>query len=224
MSSYKEAILLKKQRTFIKKAKQKHNYKYDYSLVNYQGGHAKVKIICKQHGVFEQQPSVHLHENGCPHCGGKAKLSNEEFIAKAVELYGDKYTYEECEYISTHTPVNITCPTHGTFEKRPSVFLRGSECKECNLLNSFLKKAHDAHGDKYDYSKIKYAKSSMKVSIICKEHGEFQQRANVHLSGHGCPKCGQIASNEANRMSLEEFLRRAKEVHGDKYDYSLVKF
>ena len=53
----------------------------------------------------------------------------------------------------------------------------------------FIKDARKVHGDKYDYSKVEYVKSNIKVCIICSEHGEFEQAPSQHLSGNGCPKC-----------------------------------
>ena len=54
---------------FIKKAKEIHSDKYDYSLVEYKKSNEKVKIICPIHGVFEQQPNAHLNYKGCFKCG-----------------------------------------------------------------------------------------------------------------------------------------------------------
>lgn len=53
----------------------------------------------------------------------------------------------------------------------------------------FIEKARKIHGDKYDYSKVKYIDSNTKVTIICPIHGEFEQRPANHISGQGCPKC-----------------------------------
>lgn len=53
----------------------------------------------------------------------------------------------------------------------------------------FISKARLVHGDKYDYSKVNYVKSTTKVCIICPKHGEFWQRPNDHLSGRGCMNC-----------------------------------
>lgn len=85
------------------------------------------------------------------------------------------------------------------------------------MLNteSFIKKAKKIHGDKYDYSKVDYKNNRTKVCIICPTHGEFWQRPSKHLIGQGCPIC---SGNK--KMTTEEFISRAKEVHGDKYDYS----
>ena len=54
----------------------------------------------------------------------------------------------------------------------------------------FIKKAREVHRDKYDYSKVEYVNSKVKVTIICPEHGEFSQFPQKHLLGQGCPNCG----------------------------------
>lgn len=55
----------------------------------------------------------------------------------------------------------------------------------------FIERAHARHGDKYDYSKVKYEHSLSNVTIICPKHGRFMQQPTNHLSGHGCPECNQ---------------------------------
>lgn len=40
---------------FIEKAIKRHGGNYDYSLVNYINSRTKVQIICKIHGIFEQE-------------------------------------------------------------------------------------------------------------------------------------------------------------------------
>jgi len=89
----------------------------------------------------------------------------------------------------------------------------------------FIKKAIKVHGDKYDYSKTKYVRNDVKVIIICKKHTiEFEQIANNHLQGHGCLKCGIIKTAKKRKLTTEEFIRRAIEMHGDKYNYSKVEY
>ena len=84
----------------------------------------------------------------------------------------------------------------------------------------FIEKAKKVHGDKYDYSKVDYVNAKTKITIICKEHGEFSQTPTGHLSGRGCPICRYIKSSNAIRKTTEEFIEESKKVHGDKYDYS----
>ncbi len=86
-------------------------------------------------------------------------------------------------------------------------------------IQEFIEKAKKIHGDRYDYSKVEYVNAYTKVCIICPKHGEFWQIPVHHLKGSGCPYCaGKI------RLTTEEFIRRAKEVHGDRYDYSKVEY
>lgn len=84
----------------------------------------------------------------------------------------------------------------------------------------FIKKAKAVHDDKYDYSKVEYVDAKTPVCIICPEHGEFWQTPYNHTSKKcECPKCSGNA-----RLTTEEFISRAKAVHGDKYNYSKVEF
>lgn len=65
-----------------------------------------------------------------------------------------------------------------------------------------------------------------KVCIICPEHGEFWQRATDHLRTYGCPKCGaeQKQQNNPKRWDYKRFVEKAREIHGDKYDYSKAEY
>ena len=88
----------------------------------------------------------------------------------------------------------------------------------------FIEKARKIHGEKYDYSKVEYKKMHEKVCIICPEHGEFWQTPHHHLRGQECPKCGNIKISKKLKMTTEEFIEKARKVHGDKYDYSKVDY
>ena len=91
-------------------------------------------------------------------------------------------------------------------------------------LDSFIEKARKRHGDKYDYSKVEYKDSVTKVKIICPIHGEFEQAPAAHVRGNECPLCANRNRGRLSRRSLEEFISKAREVHGDKYDYSKVEY
>lgn len=68
---------------FIEKSQKIHGIRYDYSKVDYVNSKTKVRIICKEHGEFLQNPNSHLNGCGCPYCAGNIKLTTEEFIQKA---------------------------------------------------------------------------------------------------------------------------------------------
>ena len=83
----------------------------------------------------------------------------------------------------------------------------------------FIERARRVHGDKYDYSEVEYVNNHTKVKIICPKHGIFEQVPSSHLSEKGCQICaGNI------RLTTEGFVAKAKQVHGDKYDYSKVDY
>lgn len=59
-------------------------------------------------------------------------------------------------------------------------------------IEDFIIKSQKTHGDLYDYSSTEYVTYDEKVKIICRTHGEFQQRAKHHIAGRGCRKCAGI--------------------------------
>lgn len=209
---------------FINKAKEIHGDKYDYSNVEYKGSKMKVCIICPKHGEFWQKPSKHLQGQGCPKCVNK-NITTEEFIIKAKEIHGNKYNYSKVNYLNNHTKVCIICLKHGEFFLTPSEHINNVYgCPICsgNLITteSFIERAKKIHGDKYDYSKVNYVDSKTKVCIICPKHGEFWQVPSNHLQGQGCKKCYICEKS----LLTEDFINKAKEIHGNKYDYSKVEY
>ena len=89
---------------------------------------------------------------------------------------------------------------------------------------TFIEKARKVHGDKYDYSKVDYINNRTPVIIICPKHGEFKQIPKTHLKGHGCRKCTLEWLSKRYISNKDEFIKKARKVHGDKYDYSKVEY
>jgi len=83
----------------------------------------------------------------------------------------------------------------------------------------FIFKAAVVHGDRYDYSSTNYIGSKDRVAILCRKHGEFWQSPNHHLRGSGCPGCAQN-----QKLTTENFIKKSRAVHGDRYDYSKVEY
>jgi very-short-patch-repair endonuclease len=82
----------------------------------------------------------------------------------------------------------------------------------------FIKEARQVHGNKYDYSKVKYVGNKELVTIICPIHGEVPQRPIDHLRGRGCKYCAKPVHD------TESFIKGAQKIHGIKYDYSKTKY
>lgn len=217
---------------FVKKAVSIHGNRYNYDNYIYVNCDTKGTILCKKHGFFEQAPSIHLSGFGCgcPNCGNetrdkKATYTTEYFINQAKLVHGNKYDYSRVNYINYFHKVEIGCPIHGWFFQVPSSHLKGIECLRCSCdrmfdINDFIKKANAIHNNKYDYSKFIYIDNSTKGIIICPIHGEFHQAPIRHVMGSQCDSC----LNEKNRYTTEEFIEKAKMVHGDLYDYSKILY
>ena len=87
-----------------------------------------------------------------------------------------------------------------------------------------IERGKKIYGDVYDYSKTEYVNIDTKITVICPKHGEFQIRPDHFFEGSGCPKCGNERCGDKNRLSLEEFIEKARKNHGGKYDYSKVEY
>jgi len=126
---------------FIEESKKIHGDKYDYSLVDYKNNKTKVKIICPEHGVFEQTPLQHLTlKQNCKKCVVDSyKNGRFLFIEKSRKIHGDKYDYSLVNYVNNKTKVKIICPIHGVFEQRPDSHLNGQNCYKCSLINKRIK-------------------------------------------------------------------------------------
>jgi len=88
----------------------------------------------------------------------------------------------------------------------------------------FITKARSVHGERYDYSKVEYTGAFKKITIICRDHGEFEQNAGTHSSGAGCPQCARIISDRSKLIDTKTFVEKARSVHGERYDYSKVEY
>lgn len=164
------------------------------------------------------------------------------FIRKALRKHGDKYDYSNSVYVKWDINIEIICRIegHDSFLMRPDKHCyRGQGCKLCGIkkrankkrmtLEEFIEKSNEKHGfGRYNYSKVVYVNYNTNVVIICNNHDEpyeFLQTPNNHLHGEGCPICRYIKMAEKQKLTLNEFINRANEIHGiGTYDYSHVKY
>jgi hypothetical protein len=157
------------------------------------------------------------------------KKTTEEFIEQSIKKHGNKYNYSKVIYKNAFSKIIITCNIHGDFEQTPDSHLSGKGCHICGgskklTTEQFIEKSIKIHGDKYNYSFVKYINTNTKVIIICLIHDKFEQTPEKHLQGNGCPKCGIDNTAEKKRKSNEQFIIDANKIHGNKYNYSLVEY
>lgn len=156
----------------------------------------------------------------------KTKL---EIIEKVKELYGDYYDCSLVDDTGSRGNVKLICPKHGIFEIRYDHLCEGKGCPKCRrekLLDDrwedFVKRAREVHGNKYEYIRDDdFVGITSRIRIICPIHGEFTQNGVSHVvAKQGCKKCYDESKIGKYKMTTEEFIRKAKEIHGDRYDYS----
>jgi hypothetical protein len=193
---------------FIYKANKIHKNKYDYSLVKYSDSKNKVKIICPEHGEFEQRPNDHIQGKGCILCAGIKKKNKYEFIKEAIMIHDNKFNYELVYYKDNRTKVKIICLEHGVFEQIPYDHLKGLGCAICGNVkrlttDEFVKRAKKIH-NQYDYSLVDYKNMHTKVKITCLKHGIFKQTPHNHLKFAGCPKCNKSKGEKIISWILEK--------------------
>lgn len=85
--------------------------------------------------------------------------------------------------------------------------------------SEFISRSRKIHGDTFDYSLVEYTTAHKHVSIICKQHGEFNQLAYMHMYGDGCPKCGELSRRLKNKQTA---LLRRKFDFTQPLDYKLI--
>ena len=166
------------------------------------------------------------------------RFDEETFKQEFNQTYGDKYEYLGYD----HGKVKFKCNNHNIIqEDTPSHLRSGRGCKICSkeakiaksasTTEEFIAKAKAIHGEKYDYSKVRYVKNDEKVIIICPKHGEFLQTPMTHLRGNGCQKCGyetigrklkrsEPLKSPHPRKTTEDFIKQATELQNGFYGYS----
>lgn len=160
------------------------------------------------------------------------KMTTAMFIAKANQKHNNKYDYSHTVYFDSRSDVTITCPVHGDFAQKAASHLIGCGCPKCarewsdehrqNLKESarksrgmsteeWIAKAKFIHGDKYDYSQTVYVNQRTDVIIVCPIHGAFLQKADSHIRGFGCKKCGNESENRKGKhnWSMEQYVKTA---------------
>lgn len=157
----------------------------------------------------------------------------DKFIEKARAKHGDRFDYSNAVYEAAHSPIEIICREHGPFAQRATNHLSGMGCPECwkqnrnaaamraakKAADTFVDKAQNIHGSLYDYSQVEYRNSKHKITILCFDHGDFQQLPSSHLRGRGCPKCGDKRTARKKQKPFEVFVTQANAIHDDSYSY-----
>ncbi|WP_343654368.1 hypothetical protein [Paraburkholderia caribensis] len=206
----------------------------------------KVTIVCRRHGPFIQRAKAHILGRGCQTCGreesresqkrtaSRRRFTTTELVERFTSVHGALYDYSQVQSLGTKRPVTIICREHGPFRQLPHNHLRGSGCLECGTLvaaskhrlnqDEFELRARAAHGERYDLSSAAYKTQYDHVVVGCAEHGKFKILPYNVWNGGGCPACALRENGLAHRVTAAAYMKRIVEVHGKKYDHSLVHY
>lgn len=90
----------------------------------------------------------------------------------------------------------------------------------------FIKEFKEKFGDGFDFTKTVYVNSKTPLVITCLKHGDFTATPNNLLtdSVYACPKCFAEKRGLKRRKPFEQFLKEAREIHGDKYVYDKTTY
>lgn len=208
----------------------------------------------KEHGIFWQMAQNHYKRNGCPICNkeqigvrrskikdllkeGVQEKRKEEIVKKSKSVHNIDYDYglflkDDFIYEGNKHKIPIICHNkfddgseHGVFWQTANNHMKGQDCPHCakyhNIYTTetFIKACKKIHGEKYDYSKTVYNGAHNYITFTCPIHGDISMKAYSHLKGNGCRYCAGTY-----HFTRDEFIEKAKKVHGDKYDYSKSEY
>lgn len=218
----------------IREASQIHGTHFDYSQINPLDITSKdsiLRIVCNKCG-YNLTPTIDCHiygKNGCASCNKKLHWNYDRFILESKRLYGDKYNYDKIipnEITGASCEITISCTICD--HEWPSTIMkhitRKIGCGMCSgriryTYDLFITRAHNIHGNKYNYEKIVPAQitsSKSVITIICKTCDyEWPSCVKNHIgTKSGCKQCaGKLP------YTYEIFIKRAQEIHGNKYNY-----
>lgn len=223
-------------------------YGYDAAALAYVNIHTAIPILCREagHGIFKQRPYLHIGGSGCPVCAPNFPLSPAVVRKRLELLHGNKFDYSCTDFGPEEGPLKrrltVWCNGHsGFFETTVGSHLHaGAGCRICAgqetvTFEVFCQEATNRHKGRYDYEHLREAFAEImgrrvrrkkggllsKITLICKEHGEFRQTIRAHMkNGAGCRKCVQEEFGKSRIVPWEDVLARFHEVHGNTFDYT----
>lgn len=197
-----------------------HGDTYDYRLVSYRSTDDKVTVVCRTHGPFQILPQHHWQGVGCRDCYAvRMRLGRSEFIRRSQRAHTEvRFDYSRIgDSVGTGDRIQLRCMSHDQwFTQVAKSHIRGHDgCQTCisekalgarrqdstpnrkaTPTETFVERARSVHGDKYSYSTATYRGVAKRVEIGCPTHGAFQQTAQNHLKGNGCPRCAIASRTE----------------------------
>lgn len=226
-------IKIKDTQDFINASRKIHQDKFDYSLCSYVNMNVKVELICNDCGdhIF-QKPSNNLQGKSCYSCSNLRPITKEDFLKRSRKKFGEKYNYDNIDYVDVKTSIEFVCPIHGLIKMVPRDHLKSKYgCALCAIeangilcrlsKEEFISKSIDIHGNIFRYDKVQVVDYDTEVLVGCSDesHGYFLTTPHNHFRSktRKCPKCPK---NFRKHKTTEDFINHSADVHKNLYDYS----
>lgn len=166
----------------------------------------------------------------CPNCREfvkrpSKKITTEEWVNSVKDIHPE-YSLDKVNYVNNHTPIIYTCPKHGDKTISPKIYQRRLYmCPDCKRELAI----HEAQEEKinalkqihpeYIYDNSVFQGVRKKITVKCPKHGEWESVYDNLLKGSGCPACARENYIFTSHTTIEEFIKKANEVHNGKYSY-----
>jgi hypothetical protein len=202
--------------------------------------------VCPRHGEQRVQLSLltKAGSQGCNKCassarGAAAAIPDSEMLDRVRTKIDGKYIAHDLQVRGIHKYVRLTCPKHGEIFAHLKGIVNSGQgpCKPCGNELTGLKARRDVEDTKNRIRKLVRSdlvvgdihyptEGKPYVEIHCIEHGTDRPSVNSVLTGNssGCQRCGAARAGRSIRVSHEEWMRRAAEVHGDTYQYHGIEY
>jgi hypothetical protein len=208
-------------------------------LSTYRSIKSPVTATCLIHDFTWQVPAIDIappigsktKPKGCRKCAGR-DLDWPEVLVLLKKRHGDFYKYFPETYVNMTTPMRIECPdaSHKTLWQKPSVHVsKSGGCQKCGWSRAgekrrvqkkeILRRCKLIHDNNFDYSEADFGVGLGKqVQIRCRKHPNITFKASfedhLRFKSGGCKQCASETASERQRLSREEFINRAQQVHG----------
>lgn len=136
----------------------------------------------------------------------------EYFKNECNKIHNNKYDYSLVNYDHIHDVIQIICPEHGIFEQKAYSHKQGIGCKLCSTNNDNEEIKQKLIENGFEIVSFKSTEIIVKDKYGTYKTMSSRVRENIYPTVKTC----------LNRN--EYFINKAKEIHGDKYDYSLVDY
>jgi len=160
--------------SFIKRANNIHNNKYNYTKSVYIDRNTYLIVICLKHGDFKTTPDNHLNINkyGCPKCGKEKmilsqRLTTKKYIEQAINIHGSYYDYSKTIYTGAHNKIIVICPEHGKWQPTASNHKNNkSGCPQCAFIKRSNSK-YETYVEEYLINNnIKYQREQSFINLV----------------------------------------------------------